>query len=154
MKKKKYAMIYNRYKQLNFSRKLCLDKFNICFPFCSSFSVFFVLFQKSSQTIYVFIRSSSTIFQSKSLGEAFPKVEGDGVSDHPLELSHTLNKGFPHNPGFPSNKLFGNVSNKLFGNVSNYFLYGISLVKWLLDTLKNAREVKDPRCLIILLVVR
>ena len=146
MKKKKYAMIYNRYKQLNFSRKLCLDKFNICYPFCSSFSVFFVLFQKSSQTIYVFIRSSSTIFQSKSLGEAFPKVEGDGVSDHPLELSHTLNKGFPHNPGFPSNKLFGNVS--------NYFLYGIGPVKWLSDTIKNPREVKDIRCLIILLVVR
>ena len=139
-------MIYNRYKQLKFSRKLCLDKFNLCFPFCFSFSIFFVAFQKCSQTIYVFIRSSNTIFQSKSLGEAFPKVEGDGVSDHPLELSHTLNKGFPHNPGFPSNKLFGNVS--------NYFLYGIGPVKWLSDTLKNAKEVKDLRCLIILLVVR
>ena len=139
-------MIYNRYKQLNFFRKLFLDKFNLCFPFCSSFSVFFVAFQKSSQTIYVFIRSSSTIFQSKSLGEAFPKVEGDGVSDHPLELSHTLNEGFPHNLGFPLNKLFGNVS--------NYFLYGISPVKWLWDTMKNAMEVKDPRCFTILLVVR
>ena len=139
-------MIYNRYKQLNFSRKLCLDKFNLCFPFCSSFSVFFVAFQKSSQTIYVFIRSSSTIFQSKSLGEAFPKVEGDGVSDHPLELSHTLNKGFPHNLRFPSNKLFGNVS--------KYFVYIIGPVKWLSDTLKNAKEVKDLRCLIILLVIR
>ena len=139
-------MIYNRYKQLNFSRKSCLDKFNLCFPFCSSFSIFFVAFQKPSQAIYVSIQSSSTIFQSKSLGEAFLKVEGDGVSDHPLELSHTLNKGFPHNPGFPSNKLFGNVS--------NYFLYGIGPVKWLSDTIKNAREVKDLRCLIILLVVR
>ena len=139
-------MIYNRYKQLNFSRKLCLDKFNLCFPFCSSFSILFVAFQKSSQTIYVFIWSSSTIFQSKSLGEAIPKVEGDGVSDHPLELSHILNKGFPHNPRFPSNKLLGNVS--------NYFLYGIGLVKWLWDTLKNAREVKDLKYLIILLVVR
>ena len=85
-------------------------------------------------------------FSNQNHLEAFPKVEGDGVSDHPLELSHTLNKGFPHNPGFPLNKLFGNVS--------NYFLYGISPVKWLLDTLKNAREVKDLRCLIILLVIR
>ena len=96
--KKTYVMIYNRYKQLNFLRKLCLDKFYLCFPFCSSFSIFFVAFQKSSQTIYVSIQSSSTIFQSKSLREAFSKVEGDGVSDHPLEHSHTINKGFPHNP--------------------------------------------------------
>ena len=93
-------------------------------------------------------------FPIKITWEAFPKDERDGVSNHPLDLSHTLNKGFPHNPGFPSNKLFGNVSNKLFGNVSNYFLYSIDPVKWLSDTLKNAREVKDPRCLIILLVVR
>lgn len=53
----------------------------------------------------------NTIFQSKSLGKAFPKIERGGVSHHPLELSHTLDKGFPRNPGFPSNELFGNVSN-------------------------------------------
>ena len=65
----------------------------------------------------------NTIFQSKSLGEAFPKVKGGGVTNHPLELSHTLGKGFPHNLGFPSNEQFGNVSNG--------FLCGVGLVKWL-----------------------
>ena len=48
-------------------------------------------------------------------------------------FSHFFNNGLPHNPEFPSNELVSNVSNCL--------PYGIGLVNWLCEMLKDPRKV-------------
>ena len=51
---------------------------------------------------------SKTIFQSTWVpGEPCSEVEGAGGAGS--EFPHGLDKGLPHNPGFPSNELFGYV---------------------------------------------
>ena len=48
-------------------------------------------------------------FQSNSLVE--PCLEDANVGGDASELPHALDKGLPHNPGFPSKEAFENVVN-------------------------------------------
>ena len=78
----------------------------------------------------------NTIFQSNLLIE--PCSEDEGVGGSVSELPFAFDKGFPHNPGFPSKEAFENVENGCS--------CGIGPLRLLLETLKNARNVILVSC--------
>jgi hypothetical protein len=55
-----------------------------------------------------------------------------------IDLGRGEGSGFPHNPGFPTNELFSNVSNCL--------PYGIGPISWLCEMLKDPRKVSCVNC--------
>ena len=71
-----------------------------------------------------------TIFQPNASTDS---EGGSSSAGEASEFPHFLDKGSPHNPGFPANQSFVNVLNCV--------PCGIAPLRWLCDTSKNARDV-------------
>ena len=81
--------------------------------------------------MYMIIQSVAVRNWSESSSSCSENKGGNGSP-------HFFDKGFPHNPGFPSYELFSKES--------NCFPCGMGPVRWLCETSRNARTLSWVSC--------